>query len=101
MRLVDQFYDQVKGSWEERFEKSYGFWRGFVDDTVLAFEACGDFEGGFARVVCDDCRAEFLVALSCSRRGFCPSCAAKRAAIFGAQLQEEILEPVGHAQWVF
>ena len=30
-----------------------------------------------------------------------PSCAAKRAAIFGALLREEILEEVGHAQWVF
>ena len=30
-----------------------------------------------------------------------PSCAAKRAAIFGALLREEILSQVGHAQWVF
>ncbi len=30
-----------------------------------------------------------------------PSCAAKRAAIFGAFLQEEILEEVGHAMWTF
>ena len=51
--------------------------------------------------MCEDCRAELLVALSCSRRGFCPSCAAKRAAIFAVLLREEILEPVGHAQWVF
>ena len=100
-RLVDEFYDQVKGSWEERFEGRYGFWRGFVDDVVLAFQACGDFEGGFARVYCDACRAAYLVALSCSRRVVCPSCAAKRGAIFGALLQEEILEPVGHGQWVF
>jgi hypothetical protein len=91
-RLVDELYDQVKGSWEERFEGRYGFWRGFVDDVVLAFSGCGDFEGGFARVYCDACRADYLVAFSCSRRVFCPSCAAKRGAIFGALLQEEILE---------
>lgn len=66
-----------------------------------AFQSCGGFEGGFARVYCDNCRAEFLVAFSCTRRGFCPSCAAKRAAVFGALLREEILEEVGHAQWVF
>ena len=41
------------------------------------------------------------VVFSCSRRLFCPSCAAKRAAIFGALLEEEILEEVGHVQWVF
>jgi hypothetical protein len=32
---------------------------------------------------------------------FCPSCAAERAAIFGALLREAILEGVGDAQWVF
>ena len=72
-----------------------------MDEVVLAFQACGDFEGGFARVYCDECHSDYLVAFSCSRRVFCPSCAAKRAAIFGALLREEILEDVGHAQWVF
>ena len=100
-RLVDDFYDKVKGSWEERFEQTYGFWRGFVDDVVLAFQACGDYEGGFARVYCDECRAEYLVAFSCSRRGFCTSCAAKRGAIFGALLREEVVEEVGHCLWTF
>ena len=94
---MDELYDRVKGNWEERFERSYGFWRGFVDEVVLAFQACGDFEGGFARVYCDECRSDYLVAFSCGRRVFCPSCAAKRAAIFGTLLGEEILDEVGHA----
>ena len=33
-------------------------------------------------------------------RTFCPSCAAKRAAVFGAYLADEVLAEVGHAQWV-
>jgi hypothetical protein len=70
---VDELYDRVKGSWKDRFERSYGFSRGFVDDVVLAFQACGDFEGG-CRQACGDLR---------------------RAA------PGEILEEVGHAQWVF
>ena len=68
---------------------------------VLAFEACGDFEGGFARIFCDACKSEFLLAFSCSRRGFCPSCAAKRGAMFGAFLREEMVEEVGHCPWTF
>jgi hypothetical protein len=31
---------------------------------------------------------------SCQRRGFCPSCAAKRGALFGALLAEEIVDAV-------
>ena len=39
--------------------------------------------------------------MSCKRRGFCASCAAKRAAIFGAFLREEVLEEVPHAMWTW
>jgi len=41
------------------------------------------------------------VAFSCKRRGVCPSCGAKRAAELAAFLQDEVVEQVGHAQWVF
>jgi len=34
-------------------------------------------------------------------RGLCPSCGAKRGAATAARLREEVLEAVGHAQWVF
>ena len=50
---------------------------------------------------CPECRAEFLVAFSCQRRGLCPSCAAKRGALFGAFLAEEVVEDVGHCLWTF
>jgi hypothetical protein len=37
---------------------------------------CGRLEHDFLRVRCGSCHAEHLVALSCRRRGFCPSCGA-------------------------
>ncbi len=98
-RLVEALYDKVKGSWEERFEQRYGFWRGFADGIVNRYLDCGRFEAGFARVFCRTCQDEFLVALSCRRRGFCPSCGAKRAAEFGAFLRDEVLEQVAHRMW--
>jgi len=98
---VEERYEEVKGHWEERFEPSYGRWRGLVDGVVYAFVECGDLEHGFARVFCGACRAEYLLAFSCSRRGFCPSCAAKRGAIFGAFVREEVAEDVGHCLWTF
>ena len=91
-RLVEALYGTVKGSWEERFEQRYGFWRGFADGIVNRYLDCGRFEAGFARAFCRTCQDEFLVALSCRRRGFCPSCGAKRAAEFGAFLRDEVLE---------
>ena len=64
-QLLDVHYETVKGLWEERFEQRYGFWRGFWDTAVAGYLDCGLFESGFARVVCPECRYEFLVAFSC------------------------------------
>jgi hypothetical protein len=99
--LMESLYERLKRTWEERFEARYGSWRGFVDAVVARYLDCGLLDRGFARVYCDSCRAEFLVALSCKGRGLCPSCGAKRAALFAAFLQEQVLAPVPHAQWVF
>jgi len=100
-RLFDTYFDEVRGQWEERFEQRYGFWRGFVDEQVMSYLDCGLFENGFTRVRCPDCAEEYLLAFSCKTRELCPSCAAKRSAATAALLAEEVLEEVGHAQWVF
>jgi hypothetical protein len=99
--LLDTLYERVKGSWEERFERRYGFWRGLADEAVARYLDCGVWDNGFARVRCRTCPQEFLVAFSCKGRGLCPSCGAKRAAELAAFLMDEIVEDVGHAQWVF
>ena len=49
-RLFDAHFEEVKGQWEERFQRRYGFWRGFVDEQVLRYLDCGLFENGFARI---------------------------------------------------
>ncbi len=99
--LLDTHYDRVKGVWEERFERRYGFWRGLADEVVERYFDCGVWDSGFARVRCRKCPEEFLVAFSCRGRGLCPSCGAKRAAELAAFLIDEVVEEVAHAQWVF
>ncbi|WP_206020127.1 transposase [Pseudomaricurvus alkylphenolicus] len=61
---------------------------------------CGRLEHGFLRVKCDSCRFERLVAFSCKKRGFCPSCGARRMADSAALLVDEILPKVPVRQWV-
>ena len=85
-QLLESCYETVKGLWEERFERRYGFWKGFYDTAVVRYLDCGRFESGFARVRCTACPNEFLVAFSCKGRGLCPSCGATRAAIFSDML---------------
>lgn len=61
---------------------------------------CGRLEYGFLRVRCERCRAEKLLAFSCKRRGFCPSCGARRMVESAALLIDEILPPMPLRQWV-
>jgi hypothetical protein len=98
---MEAHYEDVKAAWENRFEKRYGFWRGFVDSVVARYLDCGVAESGFARLRCEACGAEKLLTLSCKQRGICPSCDAKRAAAFAAFLKDEILENVGHTLFTF
>jgi hypothetical protein len=51
----------------------------------------GRLEHGFLRVRFETCHDEKLVAFSCKRRGFCPSCGARRMADSAALLVDEIL----------
>ena len=61
---------------------------------------CGRLEHGFLRVQCESCHDEKLVAFSCKRRGFCPSCGARRMADSAALLVDEVLPHQPVRQWV-
>jgi hypothetical protein len=49
----------------------------FVRDELRAYLRCGILAHGFLRVRCTDCGHSRVVAFSCKRRGFCPSCLGK------------------------
>jgi hypothetical protein len=40
-QLVEKYYEDVKAVWEDRFEKKYGRWRGFIDNVVWRYLDCG------------------------------------------------------------
>ena len=100
-RLLVDHFDRFHGRYEDHFERQYGRWRAVVAQVVAKFLDCGVLEAGFARVRCDECKAEFLLAFSCKCRYFCPSCHAKRLAVWSLWLEDELLAPVPHRQFVF
>ena len=73
---------------------------GYVQQEFEDYLRCGGLEHGFLRVRCDSCHAEHLVAFSCKRRGFCPSCGARRMAESAALLVDEVLPLEPMRQWV-
>ena len=73
-----------------------------VEERVLKrFQDCGDLHKGFARIHCDNCGHDYLLAFSCKTRYFCPSCHQKRMLAFGEWIQEQVLAQVPHRQYVF
>ena len=72
----------------------------YVEGEFEAYLKCGLLEHGFLVVKCDSCQAEKLVAYSCKRRGFCPSCGARRMVETAALLIDEVLPRQPIRQWV-
>ena len=75
--------------------------RAVEQQVIERFIACGDPHEGFARIYCDTCRHEFLLAYSCKTRYFCPSCHQKRVILYGEWVEQNVLAPVAHRQYVF
>jgi hypothetical protein len=88
--LLDRCFRHLRFVYDERFAPTYGPWRRHPT-VVDRFLACGLLEHGFARIRCDACAHEYLLAFSCKGRYFCPSCHAKRLARWTLWLDETLL----------
>ena len=75
---VEDYFETFVQSYDEQFSRQYGFWRPYIEQVIYRYLDCGDLQHGFARVKCKDCGHEYLLAFSCKRRHFCPSCHQKR-----------------------
>ena len=87
------FYHQVEKEQEKQLPP-------FVKKEFEEFLKCGLLAHGFLRLQCESCKQEKLVAFSCKRRGFCPSCGARRMAESASHLVEEVFPHKPLRQWV-
>jgi hypothetical protein len=65
--LLDRRFRHLSLVYDERFAPTYGPWRPVVPTVVDRFLACGLLEHGFARIRCDACAHEYLLAFSYPR----------------------------------
>ena len=72
----------------------------YVEKELRAYLECGILACGFLRARCQDCGESRIVAFSCKKRGFCPSCTGRRMADTAARLTDEVLPRVPVRQWV-
>jgi len=100
-RCVEDHFERFEQAYEELFERQYGFLRPYVKKVIYRYLDCGDPHNGFARVKCNNCGHEYLLAFSCKRRHFCPSCHQKRVVEFGEWLCEQVIKAVPHRHFIF
>jgi len=98
---VETHFEELERFWDDLYASRYGFWRPYIKDVIYRYLDCGDLRCGFARVRCDHCGHEYLLAFSCKRRHFCPSCHQKRVVEYGEWLLTDVLKKVPHRHWVF
>jgi hypothetical protein len=72
----------------------------YVEKEFAAFLDCGNLERGFVRLKCDECDHERLLAFSCKRRGFCPSCCGRRMNEAELRIANEVFPHQAARQWV-
>lgn len=95
-QVIQQHYPVFKATLEEQRQPLPHYIQQEFDDYLK----CGRLEHGFLRVRCEECHHERLVAFSCKRRGFCPSCGARRMVESAALLVDKIFPQVRIRQWV-
>lgn len=95
-QVVDEYYPAFAALMAEQGRELPGY----VQREFEEFLRCGRLEHGFLRVRCESCHAEHLVAFSCKKRGFCPSCGARRMAESAALLVDEVFPEQPVRQWV-
>ena len=72
----------------------------FIKEEFDAFLECGFLAHGFLRLRCGECGHDKLLTFSCKRRGFCPSCGARRLSQTAAHLVDHVIPHVPVRQWV-
>ena len=72
----------------------------YVIKEFEAFLECGIPAYGCLRLACRSCLKEQIVAFSCKKRGFCPSCCAKRQVEAATHLVDHVLPMAPYRQFV-
>jgi hypothetical protein len=97
-------YKLIQSNWlsfQQQVEHDLGYpLPDFVNKEFEAYLRCGILAHGFLRAQCTSCQHEMLVAFSCKKRGFCPSCGARRMAETAAHLVDHVLPHKNIRQWV-
>lgn len=97
-------YKLIQESWQTFLQQAEAEGRSLPSFVVEEFEAylrCGIHAAGCLELECADCSRTMVVAYSCKKRGFCPSCLGRRMNELAAHLTDNVVPAVPIRPWVF
>jgi len=101
-RLFHERFTAFENAYEEKYAADFGRFRlPLISASAKAFDACGDWENGIARIRCPDCGYDYFRPFSCKSFFLCPSCGQKRTLLLGEYLAEDLLLRLPHRQFVW
>jgi len=100
-QCIEDYYEEFKRTYDRNFSQKYGYLRPHIEKVIYQYLDCGILHNGFARVKRHSCNHEYLLAFSCRRCHFYPSCHAKRCVEFGVWLCSNVFKKVPHRHFVF
>lgn len=65
-KCVENHFEDLERAWDDMYASRYGFWRTYIMTVIYKYLDCGDFHMGFARVCCEECGHEYLLAFRVS-----------------------------------
>ncbi len=71
----------------------------FIKDEFDALLECGILAHGFLSLRCAECGHDKLLASSCKRRRYCPSCGARRMVQAAVRLVDHVFPHLPAHQW--
>lgn len=102
--ILQNHFEDFKDNYLSKSENIYGEYR--LERIVKQVEGslvCGDYTMGMARIQCTNssCQHQHCRPFSCKKFSICPSCAQKRAILFGEHIVNDVLLKLPHRQFVF
>lgn len=101
-KLFHERFPAFEKAYEESYAAGFGRFRlPLIARAAAAFDACGHWENGIARIRCTDCGYDYFRPFSCKSFFLCPSCGQKRTLLLGEYLADDLLLRLPHRQFVW
>ena len=99
-QCAHRHFAEFVATYPHDYQPRLGPLRPVIPQVVHKFLECGNLDRSFARLRCDHCRHEYLLAFSCKSRWFCPACHQKNVQTTADFLTVRVLVPVPHRHCV-